>query len=104
MTKSFLRLLFVFFAASSLPTLESFAQSRIPRVGILSNIPRDHPVNLMFEKTLAGKGWVDGKTIALEYRFNKGDAAQFTVNTTTIEGMGLVVPEEILLRADKLVR
>ena len=56
---------------------ESCGEEKIPRVGIVANRMQD-PMFEVTERTLAGRGWIKGKTVALEYRITGGDAVQIT--------------------------
>ena len=56
---------------------ESWAQTHIPRLGVLSPSAMDHPWFVTFEKTLAEHGWVNGKNFSLEFRSARGDASRF---------------------------
>jgi putative ABC transport system substrate-binding protein len=57
-------------------TEESWAQTKIRRVGILT-INDKQPWFEPFERTLAERGWVVGKNVALEYRSAGGNASRF---------------------------
>jgi putative ABC transport system substrate-binding protein len=59
---------------------EAWAQTRLPRVGIVANLKND-PMFEVFERALASRGWIKGKTVALEYRVTGGDAAQIAKAT-----------------------
>ena len=59
---------------------ESCGQDKMPRVGIVAN--RQGPMIEVAERALASRGWIKGKTVALEYRITGGDAVR-TANATT---------------------
>jgi putative tryptophan/tyrosine transport system substrate-binding protein len=64
-------------------TGESWAQAKIARVGILATAPSDVTDDVIAEfyepcrRMLAQEGWIEGKTIALEYRNARGNPPQF---------------------------
>ena len=64
-------------------TGETWAQTKLPRVGIVANRVQD-PMFEVAERALASRGWINGKTVALEYRITGGDAAQITKATTEL--------------------
>jgi hypothetical protein len=54
-------------------TGEAWGQATLPRVGILSfsaatEDPRLEAALEAFQRTLAGKGWIEGKNISFEYQ------------------------------------
>jgi putative ABC transport system substrate-binding protein len=62
-------------------TGESWAQAGIPRVGILTSFSLADDPNLRewfdpFRRTLAGQGWIEGKTVLLEYRSARSDPSR----------------------------
>jgi putative ABC transport system substrate-binding protein len=64
-------------------TAESWGQAKIPRVGIVANRIQD-PMFEVAERALASRGWIKGKTVALEYRITGGDAVQIANATTEL--------------------
>lgn len=66
-------------AAAVLAPMNAAAQqsTHVPRVGVLT--PADDgatPIFNAFRRALSDLGYIDGRTIVLEFRFAKGDAAQ----------------------------
>ena len=45
-------------------TGESWGQAKLPRVGIVANRMQD-PMFAVAERALASRGWINGKTVAL---------------------------------------
>ena len=74
--RGFWRLLLLATLFTPAPQLlpESHAQSKLPRVGIIANV-RNDPMFEVFERGLASKGWIKGRSVVLEYRVTGGDAA-----------------------------
>ena len=64
-------------------TAESCGQAKLPRVGIVANRIQD-PMFEVAERALASRGWINGKTVALEYRITGGDAVQIANATTEL--------------------
>ena len=63
-------------------TGESWAQARIPRVGILSYFPFTDDPTLQqwfepFRHTLADQGWIEGKNVQFEYRSAQNDPSRY---------------------------
>jgi putative ABC transport system substrate-binding protein len=54
---------------------DSQAQATLRRVGVVANVHSD-PLFESFERGLASRGWIKGKTVALEYRITGGDTAK----------------------------
>ena len=54
---------------------ESWGEAKLLRVGIVANRIQD-PMFEVAERALASRGWIKGKTVALEYRITGGDAMQ----------------------------
>jgi putative ABC transport system substrate-binding protein len=78
----------VFLLTAALLTLsgwteESRAQTKLPRVGIVANRIQD-PMFEVAERALASRGWIKGKTVALDYRITGGDAVQIANATTEL--------------------
>ena len=64
-------------------TGETGGQTKLPRVGIVANRIQD-PMFAVAERALASRGWINGKTVALEYRITGGDAMQIANATTEL--------------------
>jgi putative ABC transport system substrate-binding protein len=62
---------------------DASAQVKLPRVGIIANV-QDDPVFEVFERALASRGWIKGKTVALEYRITGGNAANIAEATAEL--------------------
>lgn len=58
-------------------TAESWGQTRLPRVGVVANRMQD-PVYEVAERVLASRGWINGKTVVLDYRITGGDATRIS--------------------------
>jgi putative ABC transport system substrate-binding protein len=58
---------------------QSWAQAKMPRVGILliSQGALQGTGHVTFTAALAQQGWVPGKNVVLEYRFARGESLQF---------------------------
>jgi putative ABC transport system substrate-binding protein len=67
-------------------TAESWGQAKLPRVGIVANRIQD-PMFEVAERALASRGWINGKTVALEYRITGGDAVRIANATTELVGL-----------------
>src|SRR5262245_65480321 len=59
----------------ALPPLDAEAQAaRVPRIGYLGNGgPPPVPSELWFNRGLRELGWIEGQTIAIEYRWAEGN-------------------------------
>ena len=62
-------------------TAESCAQTKVARVGVLahSETSAASPFFQGFEQALAGRGWLPGKTVVLEYRAPRADEPGFSM-------------------------
>jgi putative ABC transport system substrate-binding protein len=62
-------------------TGESWGQEKVPRVGLLLGGTTDDPVVKQwvepFRRTLADKGWIEGKNVLFEHRSAPGDPPRF---------------------------
>jgi hypothetical protein len=62
-------------------TSEGLAQSKLPRVGVLTAGPATGPLTArwlaVFRRALAAEGWVEGQTVVYELRNVGGDPARF---------------------------
>jgi len=67
--------------AASVP--ESWAQTELRRVGVVANA-QDDQLFEVFERALASRGWIKGKTVALEYRVTGGNAANIAKATAEL--------------------
>ncbi|HEV8644494.1 MAG TPA: ABC transporter substrate-binding protein [Burkholderiales bacterium] len=68
---------------------ECWAQAKLPRVGILTgdvDITSDHARQWWepFQRTLADRGWIDGKNVSFEFRKSSGDPPQFAAAAAEI--------------------
>jgi putative ABC transport system substrate-binding protein len=54
---------------------EGGAQAKLRRVGVIANVHSD-PLLESFEQGLASRGWIKGKTVAVEYRITGGNASR----------------------------
>jgi len=82
----------------------AFAQEKSARLGILSaGVPRTAPIYMAFEKRLSELGWVDGKTLRVEFRNAQGHADRLPALAKEIvqTGVDLIVApgSEFTLRA-----
>ena len=67
---------FISALSGSLATpLSAVAQQsrKIPRIGVLHSVPPDHPLANVFRQGLLAVGYVEGQTVALEYRWSEAD-------------------------------
>ena len=64
-------------------TGETWGQTKLPRVGIVANRMQDR-IYEVAERALASRGWINGRTVALEYRLTGGDAVQITNATNEL--------------------
>src|SRR5882757_4993166 len=63
-------------AASLSPAMLRAQQKKLPRIGILTPAASDQTVIFAaLRKGFADLGYIDGKTMVLDYRFAKGDTA-----------------------------
>lgn len=65
-------------------TGESWAQTKLPRVGVFTFIARGDDTTIgewfePFRRRLATQGWVEGKNVVFEYRSALGDPSQLAV-------------------------
>jgi hypothetical protein len=60
---------------------ETWAQTTLPRVGIVANLETD-PMFRLFEETLARHGWVKGKNVAFAYRVTGGQIERISKAAT----------------------
>ena len=70
-------------------TGEAWAQANLPRLGILSFASAaDNPAwEIWFEpfrRTLADRGWIEGKNVSFEYRSANSDPSQITEAATSL--------------------
>jgi putative ABC transport system substrate-binding protein len=87
-------------------TGEAWAQANLPRVGILSFASAaDNPAwEIWFEpfrRTLADRGWIEGKNVSFEYRSANSDPSQITEAATSLVSLKVDV---IFAMAAPLVR
>ena len=67
-------------AAAAWPLAARAQQARMRRIGVLMNLSSDDPEsqarNAAFLQTLGGLGWIVGRNITIDYRWNTGDLEQ----------------------------
>jgi putative ABC transport system substrate-binding protein len=70
---------------------------RMRRIGVLMNVPADHPVGqariAAFLQRLAQLGWTDGRNVRIEYRWAAGDAEDIRRHAAELAALA---PEVIL--------
>jgi len=86
---SMLGLVLAAFLTSIVLTVESFAQTKIARVGILSFIAiKDDSTSALwmdpFRRTLADQGWIEGKNVVFEQRSALGDQSRLSEAATDL--------------------
>ena len=85
-----------FFAFGALPVpLAAFGQprSRIPKIGYLTTRARGHALEAVFAEALRKLGYIEGKTITIEWRFTDGNTEQLPA----------LAAELVALRVDLIV-
>ncbi len=70
-------------------TGEAWGQAKLSRVGILAfstvtEGPRLEASLEAFQRTLAGKGWIEGKNVSFEYQSANRDPSQFATAATAL--------------------
>jgi putative ABC transport system substrate-binding protein len=83
-------------SAAAWPMVARAQQPTMPVIGYLSTESADDPQNVTvaFRQSLKETGYVEGQTVAVEYR----------VNLKTAKALGLTTPQTLLATADEVIQ
>jgi len=89
-------------AAAARPlTAGAQQRAKVPTIGFLGagTQPAWAPYTGAFLERLRELGWINGRTVKIEYRWAEGRA----VNRNTAETLGLIIPSTMLATADEVI-
>jgi putative ABC transport system substrate-binding protein len=118
----------ILFTLASVYPAEAQQPKKIPRIGYLdaSTAPGSAVLVDGFRQELTKVGWVEGKNIAIEYRYAEGKLErvpelaaelvrlkvdiiqatkfEFIINLKAAKQIGLTIPPNVLARADQVIK